>query len=220
MTAQQARAVLGLDARTDAIALRQAFNAAVKASHPDRPGGDPARLRAVVEAYRLLQAGPPPPEPPSTVVARAARLVITPTEAVLGAVRCLARAQGGATVRLPAGLRAGDWVQLGGRLLAVSVKGCGATSVLGDHLCITVSVEPALLRTGGRVGLATPKGARDLWISAADGPRGLARVRGEGLPARGGRPCGDLFVRLTPAAAEAESPAQTKLRRFTADWAA
>ena len=220
MTALEALGVLGLDARTDAIALRQAFNAAVKVSHPDRPGGDAARLRAVVEAYRVLQASTPPPQPPAAIISRATRLVITPAEAMLGAVRRLARPYGGATVRLPAGLRAGDWVQLGGSLLAVAVKGCGAASVLGDHLCITICVEHAVLRTGGRVSVPTPKGARVLWISAADGARGLARVRGEGLPARGGRPCGDLFVRLTPAPAEAESPAQTKLRRFTADWAA
>lgn len=216
-----ALSLLGLDAGADAARLRQAFHAAVKASHPDRPGGDAARLRGVIDAYRTLQARPSPPPPGAVVERRTARLILTPAEAMVGVVRRLAASGGGdLMVRLPAGLRSGDWVQVGVSLLAVMIKGDGEASVIGDHLCITVAVEPSLLRIGGRVAVATPSGAKDLWVSAGDGARGLVRLRGEGLPARGGRPRGDLFVRLKPASTAAESPAQSKLRRFTADWAA
>jgi hypothetical protein len=51
--------LLGLPAAADGETLRRAFNAAVKAAHPDRPGGDHERLRLVIEAYRLLQLRPP-----------------------------------------------------------------------------------------------------------------------------------------------------------------
>lgn len=55
--------LLGLPPAADGETLRRAFNAAVKASHPDRPGGDHERLRQVIEAYSLLRVRPPPPSP-------------------------------------------------------------------------------------------------------------------------------------------------------------
>jgi curved DNA-binding protein len=221
MTAQDALRCLEVEAGADAAVLRRAFHAAVKASHPDRPGGDAARLRAAVEAYRLLQprSSPQPASPPPR--RRAAVLEITPAEAVTGGRRSLPGADGGdAAVLLPAGLRAGDRVRVAGRLLTVTVRGNGRMSVIGDHLCITVAVAPGLLRTGGRLTVTTPQGVRAFWVSGRDGARGLARLAGEGLPARGERPRGDLFIRLKPAASDVETPAQSKLRQFMADWAA
>jgi curved DNA-binding protein len=55
--------LLGLPPAADGETLRRAFNVAVKAAHPDRPGGDHERLRLVIEAYRLLQLRPPVPNP-------------------------------------------------------------------------------------------------------------------------------------------------------------
>jgi curved DNA-binding protein len=73
MDSRRARAVLGVRGKPDEATLRAAFRKAVKASHPDRPGGDAARLREVVEAYGLLKAAPvsqpPAPPPPAPVIA-------------------------------------------------------------------------------------------------------------------------------------------------------
>jgi curved DNA-binding protein len=49
-----ARAVLGLAADAAPSTWRAAFQREVKAAHPDR-GGDPERVRLVIEAYRFLK---------------------------------------------------------------------------------------------------------------------------------------------------------------------
>ena len=72
-TEAHARAILGLAASAPASAWREAFQREVKAAHPDR-GGDPDRVRLVIEAYRFLkveetkprQAASPPPRPQPT----------------------------------------------------------------------------------------------------------------------------------------------------------
>jgi curved DNA-binding protein len=78
--AGEALDLLGLPPAADGETLRRAFNAAVKAAHPDRPGGDHERLRLVIEAYRLLQTRPPAPGPPQV---RPAARAETPAEAKL-----------------------------------------------------------------------------------------------------------------------------------------
>jgi curved DNA-binding protein len=50
----QARAILGLAADAPPSTWRAAFQREVKAAHPDR-GGDPERVRLVIEAYRFLK---------------------------------------------------------------------------------------------------------------------------------------------------------------------
>ncbi len=62
MTARRARAVLGLSAGATASDVRHAWRRTAKAAHPDG-GGDPARFREAVEAYRVLRETPPPPPP-------------------------------------------------------------------------------------------------------------------------------------------------------------
>ncbi|HPA38825.1 MAG TPA: molecular chaperone DnaJ, partial [Phenylobacterium sp.] len=52
------------------------------------------------------------------------------------------------------------------------------------------------------------------------GARGLVRLPGQGLPARGRRREGHLFLRLTPQTRTTASAARTLLRRFAAAWAA
>jgi curved DNA-binding protein len=78
--AGEALDLLGLPPAADGETLRRAFNAAVKAAHPDRPGGDHERLRLVIEAYRLLQTRPPASNPPPV---RPAARAETPAEAKL-----------------------------------------------------------------------------------------------------------------------------------------
>jgi len=66
-TEAHARAILGLAADAPPSTWRGAFQREVKAAHPDC-GGDPHRLRLVIEAYRFLKlrdpaARAPPPRP-------------------------------------------------------------------------------------------------------------------------------------------------------------
>jgi curved DNA-binding protein len=219
-SAQEALRVLGVDAAYDAADLRRAFLSRVKAVHPDRPGGDAAALRAAIEAYRRLQprmsAALPRSLPP-----RPAYLTISPAQAMVGGT-CRFSPTGGKAldISLPAGLRSGDRVRVGDRLLRVTVRSDETAAVLGDHLCLTIEVAAGLLRRGGRVVVTTPAGPVCVWVSAGDGARGLVRAVGEGLPARGKRPRGDLFVRLKAAEIAEEDPAVAKRRRFAANWAA
>lgn len=214
---EAARRLLGVAPGANAHALRLAYLAAVKAAHPDRAGGDSARLRAVIEAYARLraarQAAPPPPD---------AALEITPHQAMRGGVAEVVLGAGRiARVELPAGLRHGDRVGLSGRTFRIAVRSDGGVLVLGDHLCVTIQVEPGQLGHGGRVLVDALAGPKAVWVSAGDAARGIVRVPGHGLPARGDRPAGDLFVRLTiaPMAAD-EGPLCAKRRRFASRWAA
>jgi curved DNA-binding protein len=59
-----------------------------------------------------------------------------------------------------------------------------------------------------------------VWISTKAAARGLVRLPGQGLPARGPHPAGDLFLRLEVLGDGAESAARSQLKRFWAAWAA
>jgi curved DNA-binding protein len=63
MTARSARARLGVGPGADERALRAAFREAAKRNHPDRPGGDPAAFREIMEAYRVLREDSAAPAP-------------------------------------------------------------------------------------------------------------------------------------------------------------
>ena len=77
-----------------------------------------------------------------------------------------------------------------------------------------------LTATTDRVSTRRVFGRRVVWLSKKAGERRLVRLPGQGLPARGTRPQGHLFLRLSPATDEAHSAARTLLRRFAAAWAA
>ncbi len=91
--------------------------------------------------------------------------------------------------------------------------------VRGNDVWLTVHVAPAVLKKGGRVVLDTPLGRRTVWIDRRAAERGLVRLEGQGLPARGRHPRGHLFLRLATERAASDSPALNLLRRFTAAWA-
>ena len=61
-------------------------------------------------------------------------------------------------LHLPIGLREGERLSVDGRVLTVSIAGDGKAAVMGDHLCLTVRVEPGMLRQGGRLTVETPAG--------------------------------------------------------------
>jgi curved DNA-binding protein len=232
MDTRRARAVLGLSMIHTPADARRAFREAAKRAHPDRKGGDAERFREVVEAFHLLQ-GPRSAQPrrvgpaPAAVQARPAplgstTLSVPPLTAMNGGVLDHIRPDGRKIrLTLPAGLRAGDTVRAGDAELTVAIRGDGGMLVRGDDLWIDVRVDPHLLADGGRVAVETPLGRRVVWITKKAGERGLIRLVGQGLPARGRWREGHLFLRLTPLAdRKVDSAARTLLRRFTAAWAA
>jgi curved DNA-binding protein len=225
MPLRQARAVLGVGPFASPGELRRAFRDAAKQAHPDRSGCTGERFRQVVEAYRRLQPLPDPQDrffqPPAERSDAPQVLAIDPLTAMRGgAVEHPLLDGRRLRIRLPAGLRAGDAVRAGGLVLTVTITGDTAMLVRGDDLWITVSAPPRTLAEGGRLALETPLGRRIVWVTRKAGERGLVRIVGQGLPARGGHAQGHLFVRLAARRSEAHDAARTLLRRFTAAWAA
>lgn len=228
MSVKRAREVLGVGALTGPAELRRAFREAAKRAHPDRKGGDAERFRQVVEAYHILQLAPAPGDrilqPPATVArapAGSAILSVPPLAAMNGG-KVEHHMPDGRRVRidLPPGLRSGDTVRAGGAALEVAVRGGGDMLVRGDDLWITVKIDPRLLAEGGRIGVETPLGRRVVWITKKACERGLIRLVGQGLPARGRHRQGHLFLRLAADSQTGDSAARTLLRRFAAAWAA
>ncbi|HYC96928.1 DnaJ C-terminal domain-containing protein [Brevundimonas sp.] len=222
----EAHALLGLTGPTAEPVLTAAFRAAVKAAHPSAPGGDADRFRRVIAAWRLIQshearplalAAPiaPPPSPPV--------LAIGPIEALNGghvAVRLAGRTL---NIHVPKGLRSGEHLRLRGAggggadvYLPVLIRGAEGLSVLGDDLYMDCPVPNRLMEDGGRLEIDTHAGARSAWITAGQAPLRL-RLKGLGLPARGGRPQGHLFINLQPSD-DAPSAAEDLLVRFTRVW--
>ena len=221
-----AYAALGLTGPGDETAMTAAFRTAVKAARPDQPGGDEARFRQVIEAWRLIQSGEgrplalaapatPPPSPP--VVS------IGPMEALRGGQVAVRLAGRTINIRLPKGLRSGEHLRLRGAgaggtdaFLPVLIRGVGGLKVLGDDLFMDCPVPTRLLEDGGRLEIETHAGTRSAWITAGQTPLRL-RLKGLGLPARGGRAQGHLFVALQPSE-DVPSAAEDLLVRFTRVW--
>ena len=223
LSLKDAREVLGVSSASTPAEVRQAFREAAKRAHPDA-GGDDHAFHQVVDAYHRLQdplSARFVQTPARTRATLDPDLEISPKVALEGG-EVDHRAPDGATIRitLPAGLRAGDKVMAGKLELAVYIRAQDGVIVRGDDVWMTLSVAPGLLKTGGRLSLDTPLGPRSVWIDRKAAARGLVRVEGDGLPARGRRPRGHLFLRLAPTPGLADSAALALLRRFAAAWAA
>ena len=221
MTLKDARELLGVSSASTPAEVRQAFREAAKRAHPDA-GGDEGAFHQIVDAYNRLQD----PERYVAPPVRARRslnpdLEISPQVALEGG-DVDHRTPDGALIRitLPPGLRSGDKVVAGQWELCVYTRAEGGVIVRGDDVWMTVKVAPGLLKKGGRLSLDTPLGRRSVWIDKKAAERGLVRVDGEGLPARGRRAQGHLFVRLSASPGLADSAALALLRRFAAAWAA
>lgn len=231
MTPQMARRVLNAPQGATVETLSRMFRDAVKRYHPDT-GGDADRLREAIEAHRVLQSLAsarldvgPSMWPARDAKPRPLRLEITAVEAMLGGERRLRIEGRMLDVRLPAGLRAGETLRLTGAgrhggdvFLKIGVINGSGYTVRGDD--VWLEIKAPLPPGGGRIEVDTPRGKRTVWHKA--GSRKLTRLAGEGLPARGLRKAGDLFLKIeadetAPASA---SPAQEMLRRFTGTWAA
>jgi curved DNA-binding protein len=223
ITLKDAREVLGVSSASTPAEVRQAFREAAKRAHPDA-GGDESAFHQVVEAYNRLQ------DPLSERLVHVAPRVratpdpdleISPRVALEGG-EVDHRLPDGAMIRitLPAGLRSGDKVRAGDAELCVYIRAQDGVIVRGDDVWLTVKVAPGVLKKGGRVSLDTPLGRRSVWIDRKAAERGLVRVEGDGLPARGRRAQGHLFLRLCASPGLADSAALALLRRFAAAWAA
>lgn len=227
MTFKRAREVLGVPPLADQNVVRQAYKAAVKRVHPDRPGGDADAFREVVAAYERLKLPDMPermtfaPAPVQSRPARPATLEISPLLAMSGGMIDHVMKDGRKLrLTLPAGMRAGETIQAGDIPLTIFIRGDSGVIVRGDDLWLTVQVEAEVLMRGGRIAVDTPMGRRIIWITQKAGERRLVRLQGQGLPLRGDRRQGHLFLRLSPKAETVESPARNLLRRFAAAWAA
>ncbi len=225
ITLKEARTLLGVEPTATAGDLRRAFREAAKQAHPDRPGGDEARFRQVVDAYnRLRQIKPDAAwfmQPPAPCAPAPEHLSIPPQVAFGGGSVEHALPDGRRIrLRLPAGLRTGDRVRAGQAELSVVVRGSEGTVVRGDDLWVTATVDPRTLAEGGRISLETPLGRRIVWVTRKAGEKGLVRLAGAGLPARGRHPQGHLFIRLASRTSARDTAARALLRRFAAAWAA
>lgn len=222
----EALAVLGLHGPTEQEALTRAFRLAVKSARPDLPGGDAERFRRVIAAYRLIQSHGSRPALASPVQRPAALPVVglTPLEAVLGGDTTIWLGDRILRVHAPAGMRTGEHLRLKGGAedgsdlyLPVLIRPADGMSVLGDDLYMSAPVAPRVLADGGRVEIETHAGLRDAWVAPGLTMPVRLRLRGLGLPARGARPAGHLFVSLKPSE-DIPSAAEDLLARFTRVW--
>lgn len=217
--------VLGLAGPVETGAATAAFRTALKASRPDQMDGDETRFRRVIAAWRLIQAHggrvalSAPAERPAPLPA----VTIRPADALSGGEAHVR--MGGRTLKIavPPGLRSGEHLRLkraapdGGDLhLPVLIRGGDGLRAVGDDLYMTCPVPPRLLEDGGRLEIETHAGPRSAWLVAGCQPLRL-RLRNLGLPARGARPQGHLFVTLEPSE-DAPSAAEDLLIRFTRVW--
>lgn len=225
VSTRDAYALLGLTGPADSEALTAAFRKAIKAARPGTPGGSEAQFRKTIAAWHLIQqqtaplalAAPLRPAPALPVVG------LNPETALNGGMVEVRLGRRTVRVRVPAGLRSGEHLRLkaagesGSDLyLPVLVRGDGRLSAVGDDLYMTCPVPPRLLEDGGRLEIETHAGPRSAWLVAGCQPLRL-RLRNLGLPARGARPQGHLFVTLEPSE-DTPSAAEDLLIRFTRVW--
>ncbi|MEQ7155844.1 DnaJ C-terminal domain-containing protein [Brevundimonas aurifodinae] len=223
----QAFAVLGLHGPADTVVVARAFRLAVKAARPDLPGGDDARFRRVIAAYRLIQSRGGARAALAAPVRRPAALPVvglTPHQALKGGQATLRFCGRTLKVTVPPGMRTGEHLRLkgagagGGDLyLPILIRACEGLTVVGDDLHMTWPTSRRLLADGGRVEIHTPAGTRPAWITPGLTDPVRLRLRGLGLPARGKHGQGHLFVHLTPAE-DPPSAAEDLLARFTRVW--
>jgi curved DNA-binding protein len=225
LSLQAARAILGVAPGADERELRAAYREAAKRAHPDRPGGDAALFRDVLAAYRLLQDTPTrqihfPPAVAEPARVEQATLRIDAALAFAGGCLELALDARKLRLTLPAGLREGDKVRVENVTFRVVLEHDPDALVRGGDLWLTARLDARALAEGGRIEVATALGPRLVWISTKAAARGLVRLPGQGLPARGPHRAGDLFLRLEALGDGAESAARSQLKRFAAAWAA
>ena len=229
-TLENARSMLGLAGPASAETLASAFRAAIKAARPDTPGGDAETFRRVIASYRFLQAqtlalpAPAYAKPFIQPLPPAPLLILRPMQAISGGCIRLTVADRTLLIHTPPGVRTGDKIRLNRGsangdelLLPVLIRPADGLSVLGGDLFMTWAVPQRLMDDGGRIEIMTHAGLRSSGLVPDMVEPVRLRLKGLGLPARGNRPAGDLFVKLE-ASADLPSAAEDLLLRFTRVW--
>ena len=230
LTLTQAYRLLGLDGPVEEAAFKAAFRKAVKAARPDMPGGDAERFRRIIAAGRLIQIHAPAHpalEAPKASVLRPAPLPavgLTPLQALAGARVEVRLGRRRLKVTVPRGVRTGDHLRLkagaedgSDLLLPVLIRVADGMTVLGDDIHVARPAPKRILSDGGRVEIETHAGPRSAWVAPGLVAPIRLRLRDLGLPARGSRPAGHLFVTLE-AVDDIPSAAEHLLARFTKVW--
>lgn len=219
-----AYAVLGLNPGADLAAVKAAYRRLAMALHPDRAGGDPnaiERFQLVTAAYQELVNRNGPRDgmwrrarvrvrAPRRGADRHAKIELTLEEAIWGGQRRIELSRDLRTViRIPAGAGDGDTLRIVGRGEAGRDGGPPGDALIKVHIAphpdfriegrdahARLEVSQRLLRHGGEQTVPSPQGVVRLRV-----PRGalagqVLRVRGKGLPSRGARNAGDLYVTL------------------------
>jgi DnaJ-class molecular chaperone len=198
-------AILGLEPNADPRAARAAFHAVAKSCHPDVNSDPQARQRfeEAREAYRVITLGAASADIGRVGSPRAGRMTEIDLE-----VSVWIAARGGsvkgscplgkASVRVPAGARAGDRIiaRIGKTDVAcvIRIADTDGFEIDGGNIVTTLTLSSAQAKFGGGVEIETPGGRLRLNVpkESQDGDRLL--VAGRGLPAANGRPAGDLYL--------------------------
>ncbi|MBV9512019.1 MAG: hypothetical protein JO303_17225 [Caulobacteraceae bacterium] len=175
----------------------------------------------MIEAYDVLNSASSSPAkrdaPPALAVPT---LEISPREAMIGGRRRTRAADGRRIwADIPAGLRAGQSIRVAGQLMTVAISRQDGLAVIGDHLCLAISVDLPTLRHGGCIALDLPPRPALVRITPRDGMLKLVRLAGRGLPERFGRPRGDLLLDLRCAAGSMTAPEVPQSQRRAFDTA-
>ncbi|MDA0742385.1 MULTISPECIES: DnaJ C-terminal domain-containing protein [Brevundimonas] len=122
-------------------------------------------------------------------------------------------------VHVPPGVRTADRIRLKGArdLISVLIRPADGLSVLGADVFMDWPIASRLMRDGGRIEIDTHAGSQTAWLVPDMVEPVRLRLPGLGLPARGKRAAGDLFVKLTPSD-DLPSAAEDMLLRFTRVW--
>jgi molecular chaperone DnaJ len=222
MTHANPYTILGLPTGADTDAARTAFRRVAMDCHPDRAPGDAGArhrfeearaaysrilaARRAMERMDQLRAGtapssappmakPVPPRVRHPVSTTFVNLDLSPREAITGALKRVRGPDGSVVVRVPKGARDGDRLR-GGDLLVLTVRinAKDGYQAIDNHIYGSIQIASDLAAAGGRTEVETPHGKLSLTIPAKlpDGAR--LRLANRGLPARGNKITGDLFL--------------------------
>ena len=230
MTTSEACRLLEITSPAAPEQLSAAFRRAAKAAHPDSAGGDVRQFQKIIDAYHLLQKKPASPAPAYSAPAQATPkpprpnipplLVITPLQALHGGSVTLSIADKHLLVHIPPGIRTGDHVRLEQHgKVPVMIRPADDMSVLRGDLFITRQIDHRFMRDGGRIEIDTHAGPQTAWLVPVMIEPVRLCFKGLGLPARGKRPAGDLFVKLE-GCDDMPSASQDMRLRFTRVWTA
>jgi DnaJ-class molecular chaperone len=202
---------LGIEPGSSPNVARVAFHAVAKTCHPD-VNPDPAARERFLEAqraYRAITVGAASADKAEDVESwskgnsRIARMVEIDV-----AVSVWIAARGGsvrgscslgkASVRVPVGSRSGDRIitRIGGKDVTCVLRVAESDGFIADGGDLTTSLRlsSAQARQGGGVEIETPLGRLRVNVPRATPDGARLKVEGKGLPARGERSAGDLYL--------------------------